>query len=143
MDIKQVTQLSEMLKNSKLQTINFSDTKTKISINKAKVIHQSSPVTSNQSPVEHQPQAKEVQPEINKNIKEITSEGVGIFYPSVEQREIDAHVRIVKGRELYFVKAMNLENHKRLDFDCKVVNFLVEPGKAVEYGQPLVSVEVL
>ena len=139
MDFKKVTQLVEIFKDSKLKALNFDDKTTNISLKKSgvqvmpEVLQQ---VTSVQS-------AQEVIPVDNRKLKEITSEGVGFFYPSVEQRVLDANVRVVKGSELFYVKAMNLENHKKLDIDCKIIRFLVEPGKAVEYGQPLVLIEEL
>ncbi|MEI7942735.1 MAG: hypothetical protein WCH76_06165 [Candidatus Riflemargulisbacteria bacterium] len=139
MDFKKVTQLVEIFKDSKLKALNFDDKTTNISLKKSgtqvmpEVVYQTTAALS----------AQEAVPVDTRKLKEITSEGVGFFYPSVEQRVLDANVRVVKGSELYYVKAMNLENHKRLDIDCKVIKFLVDPGKAVEYGQPLVLIEEL
>lgn len=139
MDFKKVTQLVEIFKDSKLKALNFDDKTTNVSLTKAgaqvmpEVINKVITAQIPQEPVEVD----------TRKLKEITSEGVGFFYPSVEQRVVDANVRVVKGSELYYVKAMNLENHKRLDVDCKVIKFLVDPGKAVEYGQPLVLIEEL
>jgi biotin carboxyl carrier protein len=139
MDFKKVTQLVEIFKDSKLKALNFDDKTTNVSLTKAgtqimtEVINNVTAAPSIQEPIEVD----------TRKLKEITSEGVGFFYPSVEQRVVDANVRVVKGSELYYVKAMNLENHKRLDIDCKVIKFLVDPGKAVEYGQPLVLIEEL
>ena len=139
MDFKKVTQLVEIFKGSKLKALNFDDKTTNISLAKAgaqvisEVVSQVATVPSEQESV----------PVDTRKLKEITSESVGFFYPSVEQRVLDANVRVVKGSELYYVKAMNLENHKKLDIDCKVIQYLVEPGKAVEYGQPLVLIEEL
>ncbi|MDD4527735.1 MAG: hypothetical protein PHF25_06865 [Candidatus Margulisbacteria bacterium] len=139
MDLKKVTQLVDAFKDSELSAINFEDKTTNIRLKKTKAINTVTPPAQVEPIVE----TKEIAPVETRNIKKIVSEGVGFFFPSIEQSAIDANVKIVKGRELYYIKAMNLKNQKKLDYDCKVLRFLVEAGAAVEYGQPIVEVEVL
>jgi biotin carboxyl carrier protein len=139
MDLKKVTKLVEMLSDSQLKGLNYKDKVTNINIKKSVVISETKeePVPVNGTP---EP-LSENELKDDLNYKEIKSEVVGLFYPTVEKRQIEARARVVKGTDLFYVKAMNLENHKKLEYDCKIVKYLVEPGKAVEYGQPLVLIE--
>ncbi len=68
---------------------------------------------------------------------------VGTFYrapapdapPFVEKGDT-----VKKGQTLCILEAMKLMNEFQADYDCAIVNVLVENGKMVEFGMPLFEV---
>ncbi len=75
----------------------------------------------------------------------VTSPIVGTFYrsPSPDASsyiELGATVR--KGQILCIIEAMKLMNEIESEFDGVVKAILVEDGKAVEFGTPLIEIEI-
>ncbi len=83
--------------------------------------------------------------ELQPNQKLIESPMVGTFYrasapdaaPLVEE---GTHVR--KGQALCIIEAMKMMNEIETDMDGRVVRVLAENGQPVEYGQPLMVLEI-
>jgi oxaloacetate decarboxylase alpha subunit len=80
------------------------------------------------------------------NTEEVTSPMVGTFYlrsrpesPSFIKKGDVAD----PGQTLCIVEAMKLMNEIQAEKKCRVVDILVEDGESVEYGQPLVIIELL
>jgi oxaloacetate decarboxylase alpha subunit len=88
------------------------------------------------------------QPEETKvaeNIEIVTSPMVGTFYraPSPEAPAFIQDGDLVKiGQPVCIIEAMKLMNDVESEFSGKVVEILVENGQPVEYGEPLVKIEV-
>ena len=74
----------------------------------------------------------------------ILSPMVGTFYeaPSPDSPPFVKIGDIVKkGQTVAILEAMKIMNELEADFDCKIVDILVENGQAVEYDMPLFAVE--
>ena len=83
--------------------------------------------------------------ELEDNQKMVESPMVGTFYraaspDSVPFVEEGAQVR--KGQPLCIIEAMKMMNEIEADTAGRVVRFLVENGNPVEYGQPLMILEI-
>ena len=93
------------------------------------------------------PAASVVEPAVEPdlNTETISSPMVGTFYraPSPEASafiEIGDIVR--KGQPICIIEAMKLMNDVESEVAGKVVDIMVENGQPVEYGEPLVKIEV-
>lgn len=76
----------------------------------------------------------------------INSPMVGTFYrapaPGAEPfAEIGSVIK--KGKAIGIIEAMKIMNELEAEFDCKVVEILVEDGQPIEYDMPLFRVEKL
>jgi acetyl-CoA carboxylase biotin carboxyl carrier protein len=87
---------------------------------------------------------EKVESKIVEGAKIVKSPIVGTFYIS-SSPESEAFVtkgkRVKKGDTLCIIEAMKLMNEIDSEFDCEVLDVLVENGAIVEYGQPLFSVK--
>ena len=76
----------------------------------------------------------------------INSPMVGTYYEAPSP-EAPAFVKkgdtVKKGQTLCILEAMKIMNEVEAEFDCKIVDVLVENGKPVEYDMPLFVVEKL
>jgi acetyl-CoA carboxylase biotin carboxyl carrier protein len=98
------------------------------------------------SPVVGEPQkAEPVPPPPDENIETVCSPMVGTFYraPSPEAPPFVQVGDLVKnGQPVCLIEAMKLMNDVESEFSGRVVDILVENGQPVEYGEPLLKVEV-
>jgi len=82
----------------------------------------------------------------NVNLTEIKSPMVGTFYksPSPDAPSFVQVGDIVrKGQKICVLEAMKIMNELEAEFDCKIIEVLVENTSAVEYDMPLFKVEKL
>lgn len=110
-----------------------------------------SQVSGNFSPVAVLPTQQEVkpvetlaQPQATDNCKTINSPIVGVFYaaPSPESAPyVSVGKKVSKGNTICIVEAMKCMNEIAAEFDCEIVEILVNDGDLVEYGQPLFKVK--
>ena len=71
---------------------------------------------------------------------------VGTFYraPSPDSPPfVKVGDRVSKGQTIGIIEAMKIFNEIDAEFDCKVLEILVEDGQPVEYDMPLFLVERL
>ena len=76
----------------------------------------------------------------------ITSPMVGTFYaaPSPDSPPfVQAGDTVRKGQTLCILEAMKIMNEVEAEFDCKILEVLVQDGEPVEYDKPLFRVEKL
>lgn len=76
----------------------------------------------------------------------ITSPMVGTFYaaPSPDSPPfVKVGDTVRKGQTLCILEAMKIMNELEAEFDCKILEVLVEDGEPVEYDKPLFRVERL
>jgi len=73
----------------------------------------------------------------------IKADSVGFFDPMITQKDIKASMMIPKGTAIYSITSMNIAHDKKLERDCKIVEFLVTKGTPVEYGQPVARINEL
>ena len=77
------------------------------------------------------------------NISEVVAPMVGTFYTSAPGADPYVAVGDETGEEtvVCIIEAMKIMNEVKAETKGKIVEILVENGTAVEYGQPLFSVE--
>ncbi|MRI59100.1 MAG: acetyl-CoA carboxylase, biotin carboxyl carrier protein [Epsilonproteobacteria bacterium] len=76
----------------------------------------------------------------------ITSPMVGTFYraPSPDSPPfVQVGDTVKKGQTIGIIEAMKIFNEIEAEFDCKILEILVEDGQPVEYDMPLFLVERL
>ena len=76
----------------------------------------------------------------------ITSPMVGTFYraPSPDSPPfVKEGDKVSKGQTLCIIEAMKIFNEIEAEFDCKILEILVEDGQPIEYDMPLFLVEKL
>ena len=76
----------------------------------------------------------------------INSEMVGTFYSSPSPDSpvfVKIGDKVSKGQTLCILEAMKIMNEIEAEFDCKIVDILVQDGSPVEYDMPLFVVEKL
>ncbi len=76
----------------------------------------------------------------------INSPMVGTYYasPSPESSAfVKAGDTVKKGQTLCILEAMKIMNEVEAEFDCKIVNVLVQDGEPVEYDMPIFVIEKL
>ncbi|WP_456323808.1 acetyl-CoA carboxylase biotin carboxyl carrier protein [Hydrogenimonas sp.] len=91
-----------------------------------------------------QPAAVESEKKIPDNAVYITSPMVGTFYrsPSPDSPPfVNVGDTVKKGQPLCIIEAMKIMNEIEAEFDCKILDILVEDGQPVEYDMPLFLVE--
>ena len=74
----------------------------------------------------------------------ITSPMVGTFY-SAPSPEASSYVKagdvVKKGQTLCIIEAMKIMNELEAEFDCEILDILVEDGQPVEFDTPLFRVK--
>ncbi len=82
---------------------------------------------------------------VELDIAIVKSPIVGTFYrapaPGAEPF-VSAGDYVTKGKTLCIVEAMKVMNEIESDFDGKVIKILIEEAQPVEYGQPLMWIEL-
>ncbi|MDR3177426.1 MAG: acetyl-CoA carboxylase biotin carboxyl carrier protein [Campylobacteraceae bacterium] len=82
--------------------------------------------------------------ETKSNLPTFKSPMVGTFYKAPSPGA-EAFVKIgsvvKKGQPIAIVEAMKIMNEIDAEFDCRIVDILVEDGQPVEFDMPLFSVE--
>lgn len=102
----------------------------------------SAPVAPTQAPSASAP----VAPSVAKEGIFIKSPMVGTFYkcPSPGAPAFASVGQVIKkGQSIGIIEAMKIMNEIEAEFDCKIVEILVEDGQPVEFDMPLFSVEKL
>ena len=102
----------------------------------------SAPVAPPQAPSASAP----VAPSVAKEGIFIKSPMVGTFYkcPSPGAPAFASVGQVIKkGQSIGIIEAMKIMNEIEAEFDCKIVEILVEDGQPVEFDMPLFSVEKL
>ncbi|WP_292654733.1 acetyl-CoA carboxylase biotin carboxyl carrier protein [Nitratifractor sp.] len=92
------------------------------------------------------PAAEETQGEPVAKGELITSPMVGTFYaaPSPDSPPfVKVGDTVRKGQTLCILEAMKIMNELEAEYDCKILEILVEDGEPVEYDKPLFRVEKL
>lgn len=75
---------------------------------------------------------------------QITSPIVGTFYTAASPNTgpyVELNDLVKKGQTLCIVEAMKLMNEIESDINGRIVEICVDDGTAVEYGEPLFTIE--
>lgn len=87
----------------------------------------------------------EVEPALPADVMEVVAPMVGTFYRAPAP-DAEPYVRLEEtvepGQVLCIIEAMKMMNEVESEYRGKVVEVLVEDGAPVEYGQPLMRVQL-
>ncbi len=153
MKLDEIKELIKLFGKSKLDRIQIKEKDFEIKMEKGgSVVVESAPVQT--TPVATKPlstptSSSSVEEVISTPIQEgelITSPMVGTFYfaPSPDSPPfVKVGDSVRKGQTLCILEAMKIMNELEAEFDCKILEVLVEDGEPVEYDKPLFRVEKL
>ena len=158
MTLEEIKELIRVFGRSKLEKLKIKDGEFEISLKKERANTQSN-MAANTTPTASLPVATTPElvsetittkaPETKTKELEgelITSPMVGTFYtsPSPDSPPFVKVGDIVrKGQTLCILEAMKIMNELEAEFDCKILEVLVQDGQPVEYDTPLFRVERL
>lgn len=144
MELEDLKQLIELLKETDITEIQVEKEGTKVKIKREKFF-QSLEIATRKAPSAGQEAVikKEIEEETQRLIT-VTSPIVGTFYrsPSPEAPVfVDTGRQVKKGQVLCIIEAMKLMNEIESEVDGILVKALVDNGQPVEYGEPLFLIE--
>lgn len=149
MDLKEVKELIKVFDKSGLSKLKLKKDDFEIALQKGgETVVQSAPVTAAApvpaaQPVAQEPAKEEIEAAKKKG-EYITSPMVGTFYraPSPDSPPfVNVGDTVRKGQTIGIIEAMKIFNEIEAEFDCKILEILVEDGQPVEYDMPLFLVE--
>ncbi len=153
MDFKEIKELIRVFDKSELNKLKVKEGEFEVSMQKgfesgtvvttAAPIAAPAPATTQAAPV---PAVVPGESATTVSGDTINSPMVGTYYEAPSP-EAPAFVKkgdtVKKGQTLCILEAMKIMNEVEAEFDCKIVDVLVENGKPVEYDMPLFAVEKL
>jgi acetyl-CoA carboxylase biotin carboxyl carrier protein len=149
MTFKEIKELIEVFDNSELAKLSVKEGDFKIELDKnstQQIITQpTTPVINNQ----HNIETPEVLPSIpvttdDTNADYIKSPMVGTFYqaPAPDKPAfVKVGSKVKTSQSVCIVEAMKIMNEIQAEFDCEILEVLVEDGQAVEFDTPLFKVK--
>ncbi len=149
MDLKDIKRLLEAFDKSKTNIFELETEEFRIYLDKSVTAtpapsNVSQPVNSvNEAPIVQKVEAK---PECIVEGELITSPMVGTFYqaPSPDSPPyVKVGDKVKKGQTLCIIEAMKIMNELEAEFDCEILEILVEDGQPVEFDTPLFRVKRL
>jgi len=152
MDLKDIKKLLEAFDKSKTNILELETEEFRIYLDKsatnltnvANVANvESQAIQAPQTPVVQKVEAK---PECEVEGELITSPMVGTFYqaPSPDSPPfVRVGDKVRKGDTLCIIEAMKIFNELEAEFDCEILEILVEDGQPVEFDTPLFRVKRL
>lgn len=157
MNLKEIKEILEMMKNADVIEFEMEKENTRIRIKKLsdlqhQVVQQPHPQQIYSQPAIAVPAAQQVLPEEKKTeatqeiekYLQVKSPMVGTFYRS-SAPDSPAYVQegdmISEGQTLCIIEAMKLMNEIKSEIRGKVVKIVIENGQAVEYNQMLFLIE--
>ncbi len=153
MDFKEIKELIKVFDKSELNKLKVKDSQFEIALqkgfeNNVQVPVLQSKIQSSVIPNVIEAPLVEKVASSEKEIlgKTIDSPMIGTFYasPSPEAPEfVKVGDKVKKGQTLCILEAMKIMNEVEAEFDCKIVDILVEDGKPVEYDMPLFVIETI
>jgi acetyl-CoA carboxylase biotin carboxyl carrier protein len=145
MELEDLKQLIELLKETDITEIQVEKEGTKVKIKREKFFQSLEIATQRAASVNESGIIKEVEDESQRLIT-VTSPIVGTFYRSPSPEApifVETGLRVKKGQVLCIIEAMKLMNEIESEADGILVKALVENGQPVEYGEPLFLIEPL
>jgi len=151
MKFEDIKELIEIFSDSQLSQMKLEDKDFSIEMKKAVegvVVQNVAPAQSIATPAPATTPAPEVtaSAEAPKSGELIVSPMVGTFYaaPSPDSPPfVQVGDTVRKGQTLCILEAMKIMNELEAEFDCKILEILVQDGEPVEYDKPLFRVEKL
>jgi len=148
MNLKQIKELAQLLKQNDLSAleVNEGDTRIRLERTISPAAQPSAPVeTAAQAPVVPMPQESAISVEDDpgvdfNHVSEMKSPLVGVFYaaPAPGAKPfVSVGSKVKKGDVLCIVEAMKLMNEIQAEQDGEIVDICVRDGDIVEFGQTL------
>ena len=148
MEYKDIKKLLDAFDKSKANILEFENKDFRIYLDKSaniveapQSIPQSQPAPQIQEPIVQHIEAKT---ECTVDGDLITSPMVGTFYqaPSPDSAPyVKIGDKVKKGQTLCIIEAMKIMNELEAEFDCEILDILVEDGQPVEFDTPLFRVK--
>jgi len=147
MDLKDIKRLLEAFDKSKTNVLEFETDEFRIYLDKSAQAIGAPQIQAPQAP-QSEPvvQKVEAKPECVVEGELITSPMVGTFYqaPSPDSPPyVKVGDKVKKGQTLCIIEAMKIMNELEAEFDCEILEILVEDGQPVEFDTPLFRVKRL
>jgi len=146
MDLKEIKELLEAFDNSKTNILEFETEEFRIYLDKSATNVTNIEPQASQAPQTPIVQKVEAKPECEVEGELITSPMVGTFYqaPSPDSPPfVRVGDKVRKGDTLCIIEAMKIFNELEAEFDCEILEILVEDGQPVEFDTPLFRVKRL
>jgi len=152
MKLEEIKELIRVFGRSKLGKLKVKDGEFEIAMQRegSEVVVSSAPAVAAPAPVAATTAPAEVaalesaEKELSGDI--ITSPMVGTFYASPSPDSppfVTEGDTARKGQTLCILEAMKIMNEVEAEFDCKILEVLVQDGQPIEYDTPLFRVEKL
>jgi acetyl-CoA carboxylase biotin carboxyl carrier protein len=142
MELEDLKELIELLKDTDVTELQIEKEGTKVKIRREKMLS-SIDMTGYKSSALQEKIIAETEEEAQRLVT-VTSPIVGTFYraPTPEANPfVEVGARVKKNQVLCIVEAMKLMNEIESEADGIIVKILVENGQPVEYGEPLFLIE--
>jgi len=139
MNIKQIKELAQIVRENGLSALEVSENESKIRIECEQKPAQAVEANASAQQTIHVANQEPDPVDFNRT-REIKSPMVGVFYaaPAPDAKPfVEVGSRVKKGDVICIVEAMKLMNEITAEFDGEVVDVCVRSGDVVEYGQPL------
>jgi len=150
MKFEEIKELIEIFSDSQLSQIKLEDKDFSIEMKKGGiegvVVQNSTPIQSVATPAPATIPEATATAEAPKSGELIVSPMVGTFYaaPSPDSPPfVQVGDTVRKGQTLCILEAMKIMNELEAEYDCKILEILVQDGEPVEYDKPLFRVEKL
>ncbi|WP_201352327.1 acetyl-CoA carboxylase biotin carboxyl carrier protein [Hydrogenimonas urashimensis] len=152
MNLKEIKDLIKVFNNSNLSKLKVENGDFGLTLEKgaapasAAIQQSAAPAAAAPAPAPAAPAAAKEEKSLPENAVYITSPMVGTFYrsPSPDSPPfVKVGDTVKKGQTLCILEAMKIMNEIEAEFDCKILDILVEDGQPVEYDMPLFLVEKL
>jgi oxaloacetate decarboxylase alpha subunit len=154
MNLKELKELIEMLKNTDISELEIERSGVKVRLRKGGDVtfHPTMPrmeyppaaIVAPSVAEQERPAAAQMEAPATANQVKVTSPIVGTFYRSSSPDKpayVEVGDMVKKGQVLCIIEAMKLMNEIESEASGKVVQALVENGQPVEYGQALFAIE--
>ncbi|MGC2424447.1 MAG: acetyl-CoA carboxylase biotin carboxyl carrier protein [Nitrospirota bacterium] len=150
MNLKEIKELIEVLKDSDVTEIELEKAGTRIKIKKGATGRERVPVPrageapAGEPPAQIAPPPAEPSGDEQKNLFVVNSPIVGTFYraPTPDAAVyVEVGDVVKKGQILCIIEAMKLMNEIEAEVSGKIVAALVDNAQPVEYGEPLFHIE--
>jgi acetyl-CoA carboxylase biotin carboxyl carrier protein len=145
MELEDLRQLIELLKETDITEIQVEKEGTKVRIKREKYF-QSLEISAPKTPSAQEAVIKKEIEDETQRLITVTSPIVGTFYRSPTPEApvfLETGLRVKKGQVLCIIEAMKLMNEIESEVDGILLKALVENGQPVEYGEPLFLIEPL
>jgi acetyl-CoA carboxylase biotin carboxyl carrier protein len=148
MTFKEIKELIEIFDESNLAKLSLEEKEFKIELDKNTTVTTQVTTTPVAQPVPTATASTQTEttpaPVVDTNAETINSPMVGTFYQAPSP-ESPAYVKVgdkVKANQtVCIVEAMKIMNEIQAEYDCEILEILVEDGQAVEFDTPLFKVK--